>query len=373
MENFFDPLTLPVIGFNAPIVSLLFKLERLRGISLSGTTPTEWFFQLKESFQLLEALGSSRIEGNNTTVIDYVTREKSHNDENFTEISNLENALKFIEKSTNPIDEDFICNLQKIAVSNLVIEGDTNAGHFRDKPIYIPSSNHEPPEPYEIPKLMKDLVRFIQKKCDPQYDLLKVCIAHHRLVWIHPFFNGNGRTARLLTYAMILRLFNVHQERLFNPTAVFCENRNKYYKMLAIADSGNNEAIITWCEFVLKGLLEELQKTEKLTDLHYVKTQILEPAIQNTFRKKIISKEFLDALLISLQRPIFQAADLSEIWADSFLRSRNIRKLQETELIAPIKTGARKYMLNFSSGPLLREIMFTLHNLGFFSESLMGH
>ena len=49
------------------------------------------------------------------------------------------------------------------------------------------------------------------KDDSPKYDLLKVAIAHHRFVWVHPFSNGNGRTVRLFTYAMLVKLgFNVN-------------------------------------------------------------------------------------------------------------------------------------------------------------------
>ena len=142
MEDIVEELMMPVVSFGSPVTTLLFKLERLRGIALSGSTPRVWFFQLQRSFQLLEAIGSSRIEGNNTTVLDYVSKENLppaiREREGFVEIGNLEQALQFIEESSAPIDEQFICELQKMAV-------DPNAGRYRDTPITIAGSNHEPP------------------------------------------------------------------------------------------------------------------------------------------------------------------------------------------------------------------------------------
>lgn len=161
---------------------------------------------------------------------------------------------------------------------------------YRDVSISIAGSNHEPPDADDVPALMRELVKFINRDCEQQYDLLKVSVAHHQFVWIHPFRNGNGRTARLLTYAMIVRLFDVRQSRLFNPTAVFCSNRNKYYEMLKVAGSKNNEAQVQWCQFVLQGLLDELQKTEKLTDVNYVRQNILEPVLRDASRKGIIAR-----------------------------------------------------------------------------------
>lgn len=375
MEDLVEELTMPVVSFGSPVTTLLFKLERLRGISLSGTTPREWFFQLQRSFQLLEAIGSSRIEGNNTTVLDYITREslpaEIRDREGFAEIGNLEKALQFIEESSDPIDEHFICELQKMAVEGLVHEGDPNAGSYRDVSISIAGSNHEPPDADDVPALMRELVKFINRDCEQQYDLLKVSVAHHQFVWIHPFRNGNGRTARLLTYAMIVRLFDVRQSRLFNPTAVFCSNRNKYYEMLKVADSKNNEAQVRWCQFVLQGLLDELQKTEKLTDVNYVRQNILEPVLRDASRKGIIDKDTLLALQVALEKPIFQASDLACVWANTFARSRNIRAMLDASLIAPVSEGARKYYLKFAGSPLMVSLIYTLYQQGFLPESMM--
>lgn len=375
MKDLVEELMMPVVSFSSPVTTLLFKLERLRGISLSGTTPREWFFQLQNSFQLLEAIGSSRIEGNNTTVLDYVTKEslpaKLREREGFTEIGNLEKALQFIEESSAPIDEHFICELQKMAVEGLTQEGDPNAGHYRDVSISIAGSSHEPPDANDVPALMRELVKFINKECDQQYDLLKVSVAHHQFVWIHPFRNGNGRTARLLTYAMIVRLFDVRQSKLFNPTAVFCSNRNKYYEMLMVADSKNNEALVQWSQFVLQGLLDELQKTEKLTDINYVRRNILEPVLQDALRKGLIDKETLAALQIALVKPVFQASDLSSVWTNTYTRSRNVRSMLDAGLIAPISEGARKYYLKFTGNPLMVSLIYTLYQQGFLPDSMM--
>ncbi|WP_407444931.1 Fic family protein [Fibrobacter sp.] len=361
MKNLVEELMMPVVSFGSPVTTLLFKLERLRGVALTGSTPREWFFQLQRSFQLLEAIGSSRIEGNNTTILDYVTKEslppEIREREGFVEIGNLEKALQFIEENREPIDERFICKLQKMAVEGLTREGDPKAGRYRDA--------------NDVPALMRELVKFINKECGPQYDLLKVSVAHHQFVWIHPFRNGNGRTARLLTYAMIVRLFNVRQPRLFNPTAVFCFDRNRYYKMLKVADSRNNEAMVQWCHFVLQGLLDELQKTEKLTDIDYVRKSILGPVLQDSLRKGVIGKDICSALQVSLEKPVFQASDLAGIWPNTFTRSRYVRSMLEADLIAPISEGARKYYLKFAGGPLMVSLVRVLNWQGFLPDSMM--
>ena len=69
-------LTLPKISFDMPITDLIMELEKLRYKELVGTTHPLIFHQVREIFQMLESIGSSRIEGNNTTIMDYVEETK---------------------------------------------------------------------------------------------------------------------------------------------------------------------------------------------------------------------------------------------------------------------------------------------------------
>lgn len=92
------------------------------------------------------------------------------------------------------------------------------------------------PEYLLIDEYMYKLFDFINNEDGAKYDLLKIATAHHRFVWIHPFTNGNGRTVRLFTYAMLVKLgFNVSAGRILNPTDIFCNNRKDYYHMTILS------------------------------------------------------------------------------------------------------------------------------------------
>jgi Fic family protein len=123
-----------------------------------------------------------------------------------------------------------------------------------------------------VPQYMAELVAFINSDDPQKYDLMKVALAHHRFAWIHPFGNGNGRVVRLLTYALLIKYgFNVRAGgRVLNPTAVFCNDRDRYYTMLGKADSGLSEGSEAWCIYVLEGMLNELRKVDRLTDIHFL-------------------------------------------------------------------------------------------------------
>jgi len=206
---------------------------------------------LKHIFHTLESIGSARIEGNNTTIAEYIETKleegESPKGQGIIEIQNIEKAMAFIEANVEEynINRIFVSEMHKQIVDGLTPppygEGDHSPGYFRETNVKIAKLDHLPPEWSRINEFMNELFDFISKEDEPQYDLLKVAIAHHRFVWVHPFGNGNGRTVRLFTYAMLVKLgFNVNVGRILNPTAVFCSNRDDYYKYLSAADNWSN-------------------------------------------------------------------------------------------------------------------------------------
>ena len=92
-------------GFDSPLVDVLTELEHLRRLQLAGTTPSPVFLQLKHVFHILESLGSARIEGNHTTLADYVESSlegRATGADQLREITNIEQAMAYIESSMEP-------------------------------------------------------------------------------------------------------------------------------------------------------------------------------------------------------------------------------------------------------------------------------
>ena len=89
-------LTLLNPSFDSPLVDVITELEYVRRLRLEGSAPAEIFFQLKSIFHMLESLSSARIEGNHTTLADYVEShlqtEPSDNDA-LHELKNIEKAM----------------------------------------------------------------------------------------------------------------------------------------------------------------------------------------------------------------------------------------------------------------------------------------
>ena len=374
-------LTLLNPAFDSPLVDVLTELEHLRRLQLQGTTPAPIFFQLKDIFHMLESLGSARIEGNHTTLADYVESklegtQHAHADQ-LREMENIEQAMHYVEasiESGTPLTAHFIRELHTITVDKLTREGDSTPGAYRQQQVRIAQSAHLPPEFIQVPQYMQALVTFINENHPRKYDLIKVALAHHRFGWIHPFSNGNGRVVRLLTYSLLIKYgFNVKTGgRVLNPTAVFCNDRDRYYTMLGMADTGTLAGREAWCVYVLEGILDELKKVDRLTDFTYLNNKILSPAITYLRQSELITTTEANVLLLGAKTGIAKAIDLAPAMPNmtTAQRTYQIKKLVERKMLLPVEEGARQYTLGFKNNYLMRGIIRALSTEGFIPPTL---
>ena len=374
--NHFD-LKLIEPDFGSSLTDLIIELDYLRKKQLGGSTHPKVFFQLKNIFHKLESIGSARIEGNNTTIAEYMETNLSDRkqfSEGIKEIQNIEKSMAFVEENIvdYPISRALISEMHKMIVDELMPppqgEGDSTPGQFRQVNLEISKSTHKPPEWLKVNEYMEELLDFVNREDSPKYDLLKTAIAHHRFVWIHPFRNGNGRTVRLFTYAMLVKAgFNVNVGRIINPTAVFCSNRNDYFSYLSAADNGTRTSMLSWIEYVLKGLKEEIEKIDKLSDYEFLRKEILMPSINLSLERKYITDLEAKVLKRAVDLQVISAADVKSIFpgkVDSEV-SRQIRKLIDQKMLTQEKEGGRKYVLRFDNSYLLRSIIQLLGDKGF--------
>ena len=369
-------LKIPSFAFESNLTGLIISLEKLRSGQIKGTTPSYIFMDLKKLFHLLESVQSARIEGNRTTILEAIEKkidtDLAKNDEGWKEISNIEDALLFTEANiqNNSIDRAFISEMHKIVVSGLVREGSATPGNFRLKNVAITNSAHVPPEGLLVGEYMQELFDFINEKNDNKYDLIKVAIAHHRFTWVHPFDNGNGRMSRLLTYAMLIKYgFRVENaDRVLNPAGLFCVNRNRYYDMLQAADQNGEAGVIKWCEYVLDGLVKEIEKIDKLADYEFLKKEIINPAILYANKMGALNKEDVEVMLLAVNKKVLTAGDVKNIFPDYYgvKISRLIKNLKNKNYLKSYpEENSKSYVINFSNNLLLKYIAKELYNKGF--------
>jgi len=368
-------IKIPSFGFDNELTGLIVELERVREKFDHGTTSAAIFFELKNIFQLATSMTSARIEGNHTTVVDFVDAINDEADKGVEipdavrEITNIQNGVTFIEERVKsmPIDKEFICQIHRIVVEGLIREGDERQGAFRTKPVTINKSPHRPPAPSDVDDHMKELVAFINQQHGAQFDLLKDSIVHHKFTWIHPFTNGNGRVARLLTYAMMAKqgFIDASGIRALNPTAVFGSNREEYYDHLSRADSLKDEDVIAWALYMLGGVKADLDKVASLLDVTYVRDQILYPSLKDALDRKRITPQEHDMLRVTIRKEVVQAGDFDAVVKGSQpTRSRAVARLKETRLISAMPNNPRKYRIRLSNNALTTPIMNRLVESG---------
>lgn len=387
------PLKIYDPKWNSKLSNTIIELEKLRVKRLGGLVPPYIFFQLKDIFQKLESLGSARIEGNNTTLAEFVEKVIKDSpdkikDEKMKEINNIEKAIEFIEEKVNKktkIDRFLISEIHKILVDGLTPppkgEGSNYPGQLRPVNISIKQSSLVPPHHIKVSQYFDELINHINKPYAIQYHLLLVAISHHRMAWIHPFDNGNGRLVRMFTYALLIKQgFQVKAGRILNPTAIFCMDRNKYYNMLSSADSGNSKKVLEWCSYVLEGLRSEIEKIDKLLDLKYMINTILLPMLSYSLAEEDITKREYDILssLVKSKDMAIRSGDLEKVViqksqkqeSNSVQRSRIIKRLKDKSMLIPLKEKGRIYTIGFANNYLLKGIAHVLGENHFIPPSL---
>jgi Fic family protein len=373
-------LILPNPSWGSSLVNNIIDLEKLRDKRLAPAN-IDIFWELKTIFHQLEIWASARIEGNQTELIDALdpsVKNEVSQTADYQELENLKRTIHFIDdycKENTEVTERFILELHKRVVEGLPVgkdlPGDSSPGKLRMRLVKITQSEHITPIGSKVPEYMKELVEFINRPDDKKNDLLKIAIAHHRFTWIHPFNNGNGRVARLLTYTMLQLLgYGVARARILNPSAIFYANREVYYDFLAKADLGTQNGLLKWCDYFVSGLLEEINKIDRLLDDSYVRGQILEPVIMSAYQAGRISERENTILRYSLTRPAlnFTSSDINKATNKNYssvARSRIIKKMKESGLITAAFRSKQRYVVQLTSSALVRYVVIVLNEEGF--------
>lgn len=369
----------PRFDFDHPMVGVIIELERERDALRSGTTP-EWLLaELHELFQLLTSILSARIEGNRTTLLDAIQAARADSedaDDGAREILNILDAVEFIDERAPaaPLTHAAVRELHRIVTSGLRREGDRTPGAYRRGFVSISRSEHQPPAPSDVLDHMSEVIDFANADVAPHKQLLQVALAHHAFLWVHPFSNGNGRVARLLSYWMLVRLgySTPGSPRTVNPTAVFGADREGYYDSLEEADSMSDDGLLMWCSFVLGGIRADLDRMSRLTDADWVRDALLTPAIERMRAAGLLADRDARALRVAAASPTVQASDLADAYPGSpSARSNAIRSLIDRGLLQPVAPGKRRYRLAFARTDLTPFVIAKLDDAGML-PSLLG-
>lgn len=174
--------------------------------------PSESLKKIEDALAIEYTYESNRIEGNTLTlqetelvVNEGVTISGKSLREHLEAINHSEaiTYIKDFSKKSIEISQRTIKEIHALVLHGINKE---NAGCYRSVPVMISGSRHIPPQPYLIDKQMEDfMLHFQELQENLTHPVLVAAYLHDELVRIHPFVDGNGRTARLLMNLYLLR------------------------------------------------------------------------------------------------------------------------------------------------------------------------
>lgn len=224
------------------------------------------------------------------------------------------NAIKIYENliKYNPGDEKAFLKAHLELMKNLV----QDAGTYRKQGVGIVKGDqvaHVAP-PYEnVPYLMKDLFKYV--KNSDEIELIKSCVFHYEMEFIHPFSDGNGRMGRLWQTLILMEKYPIFE---FIPFETLISNdQEKYYSALAQSDKSGKSTV--FIEYMLQVIEASLQK------------------LMNFNNRTFTEKDRLD-YFVSLNKFTFSRKDYMDVFKDisSATASRDLKKGVELNLFRKI-------------------------------------
>lgn len=224
--------------------------------------------QLRKQNTIKTIHSTLNIEGN-TLTLDQITAiiENKRVIGSKKEVKEVLNALEVYNsiRSFNCISEKDFLKAHQLLLTGLI----ENAGKYRTKSVGILKGSevkHLAPPAQNVPSLMKDLFKYVKDK--NELTLIKSCVFHYEMEFIHPFLDGNGRMGRLWQTLILMNDYPLFEYLPFET--LIAKNQKKYYKALADSDKdGHSTKFIKFMLQIIHDALAELLTVgnKKLTDI----------------------------------------------------------------------------------------------------------
>ena len=146
-----------------------------------------------------------------------------------------------------------------LRLNRIALEGiNTYAGNYRPSAIYITGSKHQPPSANAVPELVEELCEYINENFKSKSALHLSAYIMWRINWIHPFDDGNGRTARAASYLVLCTKLGSRLPGKPTIPDLIAEKKKPYYEALEAADAAmgaTGEIELSLLEQLLENLL----------------------------------------------------------------------------------------------------------------------
>ncbi|MFC2149827.1 Fic family protein, partial [Candidatus Auribacterota bacterium] len=251
------------------LLALISEIERNRGFLASLKLPKKFLDRLASETINKEAYYSSHIEGAVTSLEEALLNlnkpsRKDYGDESLQMIVNNRDALEYIRaQSSGSFSHEIICELHRILVRNTHKERPITVGEYRKGPVYVVDGRgqvvYEGPPASEVTGMMDSYIRWMNSTSDI-HPLIKAALVHLYFVHVHPFDDGNGRSARALS-----NLYLMKQDYQFinflAPSDYFDHHRADYYRAISNVSAHGSDATF-FILYYLTALAEQLKEVQ---------------------------------------------------------------------------------------------------------------
>jgi Fic family protein len=261
----------PTFSITNKILKNIGVIEAAREVINDSPLLPLWEKRFKEDAVIRTAHHGTHIEGNRLNLSeakevlmggDVVGRARD-----VQEVINYRRTLQIIEeeakKDLKRITDGTIKKLHRTVVAGIL--NPEQVGEFRTKQVVIRNSENgevtfRPPAAVEVTFLIREFLYWLNKTTsDDLHPVLKAGIAHHELVRIHPFIDGNGRVARaLVTLVLYLEGYDIRQ--FFSLEEYYDKDAISYYENLQKASGGD---LSSWLEYFVLGVAIEFERIKK--------------------------------------------------------------------------------------------------------------
>ncbi|MGG1660517.1 Fic family protein [Brevibacillus sp. NRS-1366] len=322
------------------------ELEKLVGSNIKKEVILDTIFD--------EAYYSCVIEGAFSTKKRAKEVVKANDPKNKSErmiINNFQTLIFILENIDRELNEDLFLSVHKQITEN-TLEPEEQTEKYRDDYVYVFSQKDETVPVYTAPHekdvqwMMDDLFTFINSDEAGEFihPIIKAWIIHFYIVYVHPFFDGNGRVARAFSYMYLLKK-GYSFFKFFSVSSIIEKHRNKYYK--AIKDSEDYESDLTYflvanAEMTYESIMEVIYRFRKALSKDILKEKLAEEGIYLSVRQN----KFID-YINKKDNNIAVIEDYKKRYKVSYETARReLTELSELGILKKIRKG-KKFIFTY--------------------------
>ncbi|MBI5359392.1 MAG: Fic family protein [Planctomycetes bacterium] len=262
----------PNFRYTNKMVRLLTRISSAKEVILNSPLIPMWEISLRKQSIICSAHSSTSIEGNKLSleqVSDLAQGRKimaTRKDKQ--EVLNYLNALENIADLSkgNSFNPDDILYIHRL-VTRGTLDNPADCGAYRTRYVVVANRltgeiTFRPPENKEVPGLTKILINWLNSSEAQELDpIMEAGIAHYEFVRIHPFIDGNGRTARVLA-ALILYKRGFDSKQFFCLDDYYDSDRPAYYAALRKVNQNTGD-LTEWLEYFIEGVMASIESVKQ--------------------------------------------------------------------------------------------------------------